>query len=545
MIGGPRSERSTDLSRIWGELNSERELVALAITLGATEVGGPLSAKERRLISGTAAPMPSRTAVREAMDAIHAGFDPLGEAFCVLRSGARRRQDGAIYTPPKIVTPMVDWALSESPLRIVDAGSGSGRFSAEIARRNPHVEIVAVDLDPLAALMTRAALAVLGHHRARVLQADYTQVKLPSARGITAFIGNPPYVRHHQLGARAKARASDAARAAGHSISGLAGLHAHFYLATVLLARSGDVGCFVTSSEWLDVNYGQVVRNLFVNGLGGVSLHVLGSDVMPFEATTTAAVTCFRVGQSSKKVRLQSVKNVEELTSLSGGKPTPVGTLAATKRWTTLFRPQPKVPSGFVELGEICRVHRGAVTGANATWIASQGGNGLPARVLFPAVTRAKELFEAGASLANAEKLRQVIDIPADLDELDSQERKAVLRFLREAARRGADRGYIASHRRAWWAVGLSEPAPILATYMARRPPAFVLNTVDARHINIAHGLYPRAPLPRRSLERLARSLRSSVRVGQGRTYAGGLTKFEPREMERLPVPSLEVLLEP
>jgi hypothetical protein len=78
---------------------------------------------------------------------------------------------------------------------------------------------------------------------------------------------------------------------------------------------------------------------------------------------------------------------------------------------------------------------------------------------------------------------------------------------------------------------------------MARRPPAFVRNTANARHINIAHGLYPRQPLADYVLDEILGHLRVSVGVGQGRTYAGGLTKFEPREMERLPVPSPEVLL--
>jgi adenine-specific DNA-methyltransferase len=40
--------------------------------------------------------------------------------------------------------------------------------------------------------------------------------------------------------------------------------------------------------------------------------------------------------------------------------------------------------------------------------------------------------------------------------------------------------------------VRLRPPAPILATYMARRPPAFVHNLAGARHVNIDHGLYPR-----------------------------------------------------
>ena len=38
-------------------------------------------------------------------------------------------------------------------------------------------------------------------------------------------------------------------------------------------------------------------------------------------------------------------------------------------------------------------------------------------------------------------------------------------------------------------------------------------------------------------LARLVESLRRTVSVQDGRTYAGGLTKFEPREMERLAVP--------
>ena len=91
--------------------------------------------------------------------------------------------------------------------------------------------------------------------------------------------------------------------------------------------------------------------------------------------------------------------------------------------------------------------------------------------------------------------LRRVIDIPADLEELDAAARRQVNRFLRWAKRMNAHESYVASHRRTWWAVGLREPAPILCTYMARRPPAFVRNLCRARHVNIAHGLYPREDL--------------------------------------------------
>jgi SAM-dependent methyltransferase len=533
-------ERRQDLM-----VGSEADLVRLAVALGAAEAAGPLSAAETAVVtSALAASAQLPLEATEARLAIEAGSDPLGARLLALRSPTVRRGTGAIYTPPLLVKCMVDWILDQRPQRIVDAGSGSGRFSAEIARRSPRTMLVAVDIDPVATLLTRATLAVIGHRQARVLQADYTRLHLPATRARTAFIGNPPYVRHHNLDPEAKAWAQAAARRLNRRISGLAGLHAHFFLATALMGASGDVGCFVTSSEWLDVNYGSIVRELLLDELGGQSVHVLEPTAAPFEdAITTAAITSFRLGGRPPAIRMRSVKAVEDLGDLDAGEPVTADRLAETHRWSTLVRTRHRVPEGYVELGELCRVHRGAVTGLNSVWIIRQNEDDLPDEVLYPSITRARELFLAGERLASTDGLRLVIDLPADLDVLAPGARRAVRRFLKRASAAGAADGYIARNRRAWWAVGLREPAPILATYMARRPPAFVRNLARARHINIAHGLYPRVDLPAPALDRLAAALRSSISVAQGRTYAGGLTKFEPKEMERLPVPGLETLL--
>jgi hypothetical protein len=207
-----------------------------------------------------------------------------------------------------------------------------------------------------------------------------------------------------------------------------------------------------------------------------------------------------------------------------------------------LTRVTPKLPEGYIELGELVSVHRGAVTGANKVWVQPRNAVDLPDAVLFPSVTRARELFLAGERLLDEANLKVVVDIPIDLELFDGIDREQVDRFLQTARDKRADEGYVASNRRAWYSVGLREPAPVLATYMARRPPAFVRNDVAARHINIAHGLYPRVRMDGTQLDLLAQHLRTAVTLGQGRTYAGGLTKFEPREMERIPVPTLEVL---
>ena len=527
--------------------NENQNLARLAVALGAVGTGGILSRAEEQLVGSAAdLPEPSQQLLDTTTAAILAGADPLGEQLLAIRRPSSRRLIGQVFTPDAIVAPMVKWALDQRISHVVDPGCGSGRFTLAFARQSS-AEIIAIDTDPLSTLVTRAGLASIGNTRATVLNADYTQVILPPHEGKTAYVGNPPYVRHHNLSAGAKAWAQMAAQRAGVSISGLAGLHAHFFLATALHGKVGDVGCFVTSSEWLDVNYGDAVRRLLLDGLGGKAIHVLEPKALPFESTaTTAAITCFEIGSRPKSIRIRMSNDASDLARLDVGARVERSHLAESQRWLQLIRSKPAVPDGYVELGEVCRVHRGAVTGSNATWVLpASGESGIPERFLFPSVTRARDLFNCGDRLDNTRGLRKVIDLPVDLGELDSPELPSVERFLKAAKASGAADGYVARNRKAWWSVGLREPAPILATYMARRAPAFVRNVADARHINISHGLYPQVPLPDYALDRLAAELRRTVSVGLGRTYAGGLVKFEPREMERIPVPSIERLLEP
>lgn len=525
-------------------VTTEADLVGICHALGASRVRD-LSSDEKRLLAHAREPAPRALAVVKR--AIAAGGDPLGDAFCVLRSPAERRPQGATYTPVEIVQAMVAWTRGRlAPGRIVDPGVGSGRFLIEAAAAWPAAALVGVDVDPVAALMARAMLSARGlASRAAIRLEDYRAVDLSDAPGgPTLFIGNPPYVRHHQIGARWKNWLTATARRRGLPVSQLAGLHVHFFLATLEHARPGDCGVFVTAAEWLDVNYGALVRELLLGELGGLAIHVIEPKALPFsDAATTAAITCFEVGARPRRIAMRRVDSLAAL-CLDAKRRVDREQLEATARWTPLTRAARAIPRGFVELGELCRVRRGQVTGANAFWIHDHARD-LPDEVLFPTVTRARELFAAGTALRDVAGLRRVIDLPDDLDTFEAAEKKAILALLRRARSIGVPDGYIARARRTWWHVGLHEPAPILATYMARRPPAFVRNLGGARHINIAHGLYPREPLPDHILDRLAAFLCSSVSLGDGRTYAGGLVKFEPREMERLRVPSPDALAAP
>lgn len=523
---------------------SEADLVAVALALGAAEAGGPLSAAEIALAKTGAGLSVDPHVVTDLRCRIMAGADPLGDAFSTLRSPDVRRENGATYTPAPIVQTMVDWAANtRTPCRVVDPGVGSARFLSRAGAKFPEAELIGIDVDPLAALMARANLAVSGYGaRARIILGDYRRFN-EQVDGSTLYIGNPPYVRHHQIAAPWKEWLATEAAKLKLTASKLAGLHVYFFLATASSAKPKDFGAFITASEWLDVNYGALVRSLMLGRLGGKSVTVIEPTAQPFpDAATTAAITTFEVGAKPTSVYFRRIEDLASLDELGKGRRVHRDRLASEGRWSHLTRSSERPPEGYVELGELCRVHRGTVTGANGVWIAGAHSVGLPEAVLFPTITRAREVLEADGLLSDSHRLRRVIDLPADLDELDTPARKAVEKFLKVAKSMGANTGYVASHRKAWWAVGLRAAAPIISTYMARRPPGFIINKADARHINIAHGLYPREHLGEAVQKKLVAFLQTNISQKSGRTYAGGLTKFEPREMERLIVPGPALL---
>ena len=523
-----------------GGIVDEQQLCAVAWALASHGCLKEVNRAEASLIAKADEP-PLSVAVEHVAAAIRSGEDPLGTAFTSLRSAAQRRKLGATYTPASLIGPMSEWlANHKRASRVVDPGAGSARFLVAAGRLLPEARLVAVEIDPLASLIARANLTALGFdERSEVHTADFRSLKLAPGPGPTAFIGNPPYVRHHDIAPKWKAWLRERSEELDLKASALAGLHVHFLLATAHLARTGDYGVFVTSSEWLDVGYGHLARKLVAGPLGGLSVHVLDARSQAFaDAATTAAVTAFEVGESKRGVRVRKIRRIEELRGLQGGKRFSRQKLRTTRRWSSLLEPKISVPQAFVPLGEFCRVHRGAATGANATWVTVQDDPSLPNSVLFPAVTKASELIDLGSdALGDDRHLRAVIDLPEDLDVLDADGRELVEQFLNSARRAGAANGYIARHRNPWWSVKLRNPAPILATYMARRPPTFVRNLVAAKNLNTVHGIYPAEPLSGEALCRLTRSLREYATVAGGRTYAGGLTKFEPSEMEQIMVP--------
>jgi adenine-specific DNA-methyltransferase len=461
-----------------------------------------------------------------------------GEAFCQALPMAQRRAQGITFTPQWLVDGMLGRAAVHGGFdTIVDAGAGSGRFTFAALARFPGARVLAIEKNAsLAAALRRRVHSAALQARVQVIEDDFRAAALPP-RGRTLFIGNPPYVRHHDIDAQWKDwyRAGMAER--GVAASQLAGLHAHFMLRTAQLLQPGDAWCFVTAAEWLDNGYGSAVRHLLGTpggaGLRGVWLASADEPVFP-DALVSAVVVEGVCAMPSSSVTLGRIaaRRFEPTRQLDA----PV--LAGSARWSPLCQPAPLPSMAGMELGELFRITRGQVTGLNAAWVLPEDAPAQWRALGVPSVTRAREIIDGTAAAPDAEhRLKLVVDLPRDLGTLDDAQRAAAAALIERARAMGAHESYIARQRSPWFAVGMREPPQAFVSYMGRRPPVFVPNPRCVSFLNIAHGLYPRVPVSQTDLAAILDHLNRSTGLYAGRVYGGGLAKFEPSDIARLRLP--------
>jgi SAM-dependent methyltransferase len=466
-------------------------------------------------------------------------FDPWGEQYCADVSPQDRRVNGVTLTPEWLVQWMIERAgavfgRTDKIGRVVDAGCGTARFALRSAAQWPRASVIGVEADrELAGLASRAIGQAGVSRRIDIRVEDYRYTSLTDSALPTVFIGNPPYVRHHDLDGETKAWYASGMAALGIRAGALAGLHAHFLLRTAQLARAGDVFCFVLPAEWMDTRYGHAVRQLLATKLCVTQMWLADKTEPVFaDAMVTSVVVLGRFGDADRDITIGQLHQ-------HAGRVLRTVTrdmLCRAERWSTLWHEPVAVQNGSA-VGDLFVVRRGQVTGNNALWTYGARFDGpLPDAVLVPTVTRARELLDLRTErLRSSSDLKRVIDIPADWEScLVADGGPQIRRFIDWAKRCGGMDSYIARHRSPWYCVRLPPPAPILMTYMARRPPRFVLNEARAAILNIAHGLYPRQPLTRRHLVAAVSALNRASNVRDGRAYSGNLIKFEPGEAMRM-----------
>jgi hypothetical protein len=487
-----------------------------------------------------------------------------------LKTSAQRNERGQFATPPDLAMEIVRhlqtmWMTAE-PVRFIDPAVGTGSFYSALLQVFPRSAIaraVGIELDEVFA---QAAARLWSTDGLEVRTGDFTAQKAPEADSdrFNLILANPPYVRHHHLGASDKIRLKQLVDDRFcNTTSGLAGLYVYFLLLAHDWLADGGLGVWLIPSEFMDVNYGQAVRDYLTSNVTLLQIHRFApSDEKFSDAMVTSAVVIFRKTKPALNHQVLFSFGAS-LADPSANERVDVSTIRGSSKWTGYpveaaqgFRTNADVRS----LGDLFNIKRGLVTGANDFFILPRrnaNGLGIPDEVIRPILPSPRIL-----SISVIERDLDgwpALDEPLALIDCNQPEEKVRMRYprfwkyLESGKEQGLHLRYISSRREPWYSQEERAPAPFVCTYMGRggngtKPFRFFWNKSEATAANVYLLLYPKERL--NVLFRRRPALYSNVFdalnsidlrnfLGEGRVYGGGLHKIEPKELAALDATAL------
>jgi adenine-specific DNA-methyltransferase len=465
-----------------------------------------------------------------------------------------RKARGAFYTPTAIADFLVSWAVRSGSDSVLEPSCGEAAFLSSVINRLRSLslfledhQIVGVEIHP-DALANAGALIRASGVPAQLHVSDFFAFR--TDKQFDAVVGNPPYVRYQTFAGASRTVAQEAALRLGVRIAGLANSWAPFVVhATSFLKPTGRLA-LVLPAELLSVNYAAPVRRFLMERFRTVRLVLFEERVFP--GVLEEVVLLLAEGQGpTDHCELVQAKNLENLSAL---KPHTWSPTDAEGKWTAGL-----VPSGaeqvyarilaegvFEDLQAWGETDLGMVTGNN--------------RYFTLTVARVKELKLRAPELvkicpARSKHLRGLNFTESAWEEMvregaagylfdppTDRPSEQALAYIKQGERERVNEAYKCRVRSPWWKVPKVGVPDAFLTYMNHDTPRLVTNRAGMSYLNSVHGVTFADERRSLAMDLLPIAMLNSVTLlGAeivGRAYGGGLLKIEPKEADRLPVPS-------
>jgi adenine-specific DNA-methyltransferase len=507
------------------------------------------------------------------------------ELFLENIPASHRRQYGQFFTPRPIAELMCEWLAIRQPATLLDPAVGPGIFVRTLRERGVNGHLTAIDKDPLAVTAFRQSMARQKWlDNLQIHQVDF--LRWDSSEKFDAIIANPPYVRHHDLHYGEDIFAKIGQRS-GVALSRLTNIYGLFILEICRRLKPGGRAAILVPGEWLNANFGVPLKRhllqhhllkhlvyfshaesvfpdvlttaslLFVEkSAGGEKVPGKLSGTTPMvldsERETDGAVKTIFVHSAQSLAPLRETLFAAQPSSLSSSpspsltiRTLPHAILLEQGKWNALLEHGPTtLPVGFVYLEELATTRRGIATGANQFFHVSREAlrsAELSDDIGRPCVGRAADVEGYRFTLADLEKL-EARGKRTRLLHFHDPLTTAARRYVEEGVRLGLPKRYLLASRKPWYAMEARPPSPIWAAVFGRKELRFVWNEAGVQNLTTFHCVYPHALTSLQSQALVAClncTWMQQLAAEQQRVYGGGLLKYEPRDLLRIPVPDL------
>jgi hypothetical protein len=313
-------------------------------------------------------------------------YEIIGNIFERLISPEERRKFGQFYTKVEVVDLINSFCVQTGKEKVMDPACGGGTFLVRAYARkrelNParkHGELLSelfgVDVSNFATHLTTINLATRDlidtENYPQIARSDFFNIHanktfliLPSRvemKGLgreqhrnvvipplDAVVGNPPYIRQEDI-PRAKKKGNNGPepgtkeyyqqlvlKESGAKLSGRSDIHCYFWPhATSFLSDEGYL-CFLTSSQWLDVEYGFRLQEWILNNFQIVAIFESVDEPWFIGARVVTAVTILKRQHDEEKRMSNTVRFVQlrrPLGEILANDGTTAGAVYATNRF--------------------------------------------------------------------------------------------------------------------------------------------------------------------------------------------------------------------
>ncbi|RMG29099.1 MAG: SAM-dependent DNA methyltransferase [Methanobacteriota archaeon] len=481
------------------------------------------------------------------------------------KTQAERNQLGQFSTPSKLAQEIVTYTLSlfpsEAKIRYLEPGFGTGSFYSALLQSVPMHRIetaVGYEIDPHYA---RPAMEIWAETGLQLHIGDFTKAIPPQVEKekFNLVICNPPYIRHHHLKQAHKRELQASVERYLHlRMNGLSGLYVYFLILSKAWMSNNGIGIWLVPSEFMDVNYGQEVKQFLVEQVTLRRIHRFDpQDVQFDDALVSSAVVVFQNTPPSTDHKIEFSLG-GKITEPRLSKNIKSGTLVKNSKWTALPTNSPQASEKSAgTLGDLFTIKRGLVTGYNKFFILRPEQISkwrLPNEFLVPILPspRYLETNEIFADERGNPKIKNILylldcNLPEDIVRAKYP---SLWNYLQYGIETGVHERYLCRHRSPWYAQEKRPPALFLCTYMGRvtqensNPFRFILNHSKATAPNVYLMLYPKQvllsaikdnPDAVKAVWDALSSISNEMLIREGRVYGGGLHKLEPKELANVP----------